>query len=46
MSHLVSCGKSVLIHDVSMDPILKVSPHSSSVNCCIWNHNSKYLTQH
>ncbi|CAK68049.1 unnamed protein product (macronuclear) [Paramecium tetraurelia] len=40
MSQLVSCGKSILIHDQSMDPILRISPHKSSINCCIWNHNN------
>ncbi|CAD8093613.1 unnamed protein product [Paramecium primaurelia] len=40
MSQLVSCGKSILIHDQSMDPILRINPHKSSINCCIWNHNN------
>ncbi|CAK87730.1 unnamed protein product (macronuclear) [Paramecium tetraurelia] len=40
MSQLVSCGKSILIHDQSMDPVLRINPHKSSINCCIWNHNN------
>ncbi|CAD8117089.1 unnamed protein product [Paramecium sonneborni] len=40
MSQLVSCGKSILIHDQSIDPILRINPHKSSINCCVWNHNN------
>lgn len=41
MNHLVSCGKSILVHDSQQEPLITIQPHKSNINCAIWNHNSK-----
>jgi WD40 repeat protein len=41
---LISCSNKLLSHNfITEDPLLTISPHSTLINCCTYNHNNQVV---
>lgn len=41
---MISCSNKLLSHNfISEEPLLTLSPHSSIINCCTYNHNNQVV---
>jgi len=41
---MISCSNKLLLHNfIKEEPLLIISPHTSSLNCCTYNHNNQVI---